>query len=86
MQTECVPWGVRLMADRLPEAPPAYARAELDPASQTARFYDAGGFIVDMGKHGTNRTRGTATRSGGGDGKNPQPQRTDDNTTDYESD
>jgi hypothetical protein len=39
-----------------------------------------------MSKHGTNKTKGTASVSGGGDGQKPQPQTQDDNTTDYESD
>lgn len=39
-----------------------------------------------MGKHGTSKTTGTASMSGGGDGQNPQPQTQDDHTTDYESD
>nr|WP_246113696.1 putative ATP-grasp-modified RiPP [Streptomyces montanus] len=47
---------------------------------------DAAGQVVEMGKHGTSKTTGTASVSGGGDGQNPQPQTQDDNTTDYESD
>ncbi|MEU3995451.1 putative ATP-grasp-modified RiPP [Streptomyces fungicidicus] len=41
---------------------------------------------VEMGKHGTSRTAGTASVSGGGDGNGPQSQTRDDSTTDYESD
>ncbi|WP_371654094.1 MULTISPECIES: putative ATP-grasp-modified RiPP [unclassified Streptomyces] len=80
------PWALRLVTDRLPAGPPAYARVELDEATQTARYTDAAGQVVEMGKHGTSRTSGTATVSGGGDGQQPQPQTQDDNTTDYESD
>ncbi|MFD9486211.1 putative ATP-grasp-modified RiPP [Streptomyces sp. NPDC059991] len=58
----------------------------LDPGSQTARYTDTAGQVVQMGKHGTSKTTGTASVSGGGDGQNPQPQTQDDNTTDYESD
>ncbi|MER6473874.1 putative ATP-grasp-modified RiPP [Streptomyces collinus] len=80
------PWAMRLVTDRLPVSPPSYAAVTLDPATQTARYTDATGQVVEMGKHGTSKTTGTASMSGGGDGQNPQPQTQDDNTTDYESD
>ncbi|MFD4634819.1 putative ATP-grasp-modified RiPP [Streptomyces sp. NPDC058284] len=81
-----VPWAMRLVTDRLPVGPPSYAAVTLDPATQTARYTDAAGQVVEMRKHGTSKTTGTASMSGGGDGQNPQPQTQDDNTTDYESD
>ncbi|MQS39808.1 putative ATP-grasp-modified RiPP [Streptomyces katsurahamanus] len=84
-----VPWGLGLVRDRLPVSPPAYARVELDPVTQLARYRDADGQVVEMGKHGTNKTKGTASMSGGsggGDGEAPKPQVQDDVTTDYESD
>ncbi len=80
------PWGWGRMTDRLPLGPLPYATVELDPVTQTGCFRDAGGQVVEMGKHGTNKTKGTGTLSGGGDGDKPQPQTQDDNTTDYESD
>ncbi|MEU1465486.1 putative ATP-grasp-modified RiPP [Streptomyces sp. NPDC005727] len=80
------PWAMRLVIDRLPVGPPSYAAVTLDPSTQTARYTDAAGQVVEMGKHGTSKTTGTASMSGGGDGQNPQPQTQDDNTTDYESD
>ncbi|MFF9237299.1 putative ATP-grasp-modified RiPP [Streptomyces sp. NPDC014801] len=80
------PWALRLVSDRLPVSPPAYATVVLDSVTQTARYTDASGDVVEMGKHGTSRTTGTASVSGGGDGQTPQPQTQDDNTTDYESD
>jgi putative ATP-grasp target RiPP len=80
------PWAMRLVTDRLPIGPPSYAAVALDPLSQTARYTDTAGQVVQMGKHGTSKTTGTASTSGGGDGQNPQPQTQDDNTTDYESD
>jgi putative ATP-grasp target RiPP len=80
------PWAMRLVTDRLPVRPPAYASVVLDGLSQTARYTGADGRAVEMGKHGTSRTTGTASISGGGDGQNPQPQTQDDHTTDYESD
>ncbi|MFF8513210.1 putative ATP-grasp-modified RiPP [Streptomyces sp. NPDC015492] len=81
-----VPWALRLVTDRLPVGPPSYAAVELDAATQTARYTDAAGTVVEMGKHGTSKTSGTASVSGGGDGQSPSPQTQDDNTTDYESD
>lgn len=80
------PWAMRLVTDRLPIGPPSYAAVTLDASSQTARYFDTTGQVVEMGRHGTSRTTGTASTSGGGDGQNPQPQTQDDNTTDYESD
>lgn len=81
-----IPWGLRLATDRLPIAPPAYETVVLDGDTQTARYTAADGAVIEMGKHGTNATRGTATMSGGGDGANPQEQTQDDNTTDYGGD
>ncbi|MFI8889544.1 putative ATP-grasp-modified RiPP [Streptomyces paradoxus] len=80
------PWAMRLVTDRLPVQPPSYANVVLDGTSQTARYMSADGRVTEMGKHGTSRTTGTASVSGGGDGQNPQPQTQDDHTTDYESD
>lgn len=80
------PWAMRLVTDRLPVGPPSYATVALDASTQTARYTDAAGQVVEMGKHGTSKTTGTASMSGGGDGQNPQPQTQDDHTTDYESD
>ncbi|MFF8399186.1 putative ATP-grasp-modified RiPP [Streptomyces sp. NPDC016172] len=80
------PWAMRLVTDRLPVGPPSYASVVLDGPSQTARYLDTDSQVVEMGKHGTSRTTGTASVSGGGDGQNPQPQTQDDHTTDYESD
>ncbi|MFE9224150.1 putative ATP-grasp-modified RiPP [Streptomyces massasporeus] len=80
------PWAMRLVTDRLPVRPPSYVSVVLDGPSQTARYRGTDGRVVEMGKHGTSRTTGTASVSGGGDGQNPQPQTQDDHTTDYESD
>lgn len=80
------PWAMRLVTDRLPVGPPSYATVTLDASTQTARYTDTAGQVVEMGKHGTSKTTGTASMSGGGDGQNPQPQTQDDHTTDYESD
>lgn len=81
------PWGLRLMTDRLAVSPPLYARATLDPSTQTARYFDEVGQVVEMaGKHGSNKSRSTASMSGGSDGARPGAQTQDDTTTDYESD
>jgi putative ATP-grasp target RiPP len=85
MQTSA-PWGLRLMTGRLAASPPPYARVALDPGTQTARYFDTAGQVVEMGKHGTNKTKNTASMSGGGDGAKPTPQSQDDSTTDYEPD
>ncbi|MGW2134291.1 putative ATP-grasp-modified RiPP [Streptomyces coelicoflavus] len=84
--TAQAPWAMRLVTGRLPVAPARHASVTLDAATQTARYTDAAGEVVEMGKHGTSRTSGTASVSGGGDGQQPQPQSQDDTTTDYESD
>ncbi|MET9553264.1 putative ATP-grasp-modified RiPP [Streptomyces sp. NPDC006645] len=80
------PWAMRLVTDRLPVGPPSYATVTLDPVTQTARYTDTAGRAVEMGRHGTSKTKGTASTSGGGDGQSPPEQSQDDNTTDYESD
>lgn len=80
------PWAMRLVTDRRPVGPPSYATVTLDAVTQIAVYADAVGQVVEMGKHGTSKTTGTASVSGGGDGQNPQPQTQDDHTTDYESD
>ncbi|MEY6564172.1 putative ATP-grasp-modified RiPP [Streptomyces sp. PGLac3x] len=80
------PWAMKLITDRLPVSPPSYATVTLDASTQTAVYTDSLGRVVEMGKHGTSRTTGTASMSGGGDGQAPQPQTQDDHTTDYESD
>lgn len=84
--TPAVPWGWTRLTDRLPASPPPYTSVTLDPITQTAQYRDVTGQVIEMGKHGTSRTRGTASMSSGPDGKGPPPQVQDDNTTDYESD
>jgi putative ATP-grasp target RiPP len=85
-QTHTIPWGMRLVSDRLAPAPPAYVSVELDPDTQMAVYRDSTGGIIEMGKHSTNRDRNTSTVSGGGDGEEPQRQTQDDSVTDHESD
>lgn len=80
------PWGLSRVTDRLPASPPGHAEVVLDPVTQTARYLDHQGRVIEAGKHGTNRSASTATKSGGGDGNAPQVQTADDSTTDYEQD
>ncbi|WP_030677925.1 putative ATP-grasp-modified RiPP [Streptomyces rimosus] len=84
--TSVAPWALRLVTDRHPAGPPPYTSVHLDERTQTAVYTDANGRVVELARHGTNKTTGTATFSGGGDGQEPTPQVQDDNTTDYESD
>ncbi|MFE6195579.1 putative ATP-grasp-modified RiPP [Streptomyces sp. NPDC057838] len=65
------PWGLGRMAP-YPTMSPAYTRAALDPATQTAVFCDAFGQVLEMGKHGTSTGTNPATGTspdgqGGGD-------------------
>ncbi|MEU0220450.1 putative ATP-grasp-modified RiPP [Streptomyces sp. NPDC006265] len=65
------PWGLGRMAP-YPIMAPTYARAELDPATQTARFYDDAGHALEMGKHGTSTgTSPTTGTSPDGDPSSP---------------
>lgn len=50
--TTPTPWGLTRMAP-YPTMAPAYARADLDPATQTARFYNHLGQVMEMPGHGT---------------------------------
>jgi putative ATP-grasp target RiPP len=53
-----------------PTTAPEYARAELDPATQTAVFYDAADQVMEMPGHGTstgtNPSTGTSPDGNGG--------------------
>lgn len=65
----------------------SYASVELDPVTQTGVYRDAEGSIVQMGKHGTNKTTSSATATSGGDGGDGKPPKGDaDSVTDYASD
>ncbi|MFH8748211.1 putative ATP-grasp-modified RiPP [Streptomyces rimosus] len=73
------PWGLRRMAP-YPSFAPAYARTELDPETQTARYFDAEGRPVLMPGHGTSTGTNPPTNTGnpsdgaggGGDGGGDQ--------------
>ncbi|MGW3402077.1 putative ATP-grasp-modified RiPP [Streptomyces zhihengii] len=55
------PWGLRRMAP-FPATSPAYAKVELDPVTQTGRYYDADGEVLEMPGHGT--STGTTPSTG----------------------
>ncbi|MGW5973896.1 putative ATP-grasp-modified RiPP [Streptomyces sp. NPDC055185] len=63
------PWGVSRMAP-YPTMAPDYARAELDPTTQIAVFFNEAGQVVEMGKHGTSTgtrpSTGTSPDGSGG--------------------
>ncbi|QVQ50106.1 putative ATP-grasp-modified RiPP [Spiractinospora alimapuensis] len=86
-QTHVAPWGMRLASERLFLPSSSFASVDLDGDSQIAVYRDGSGAIIEMGKHGTNRSRATnSMSSGGGDGQEEQIQVQDDSVTDYESD
>lgn len=80
------PWALRLATPRQPVTPAGYTTVALDPTTQTAIYRDDAGHIIEMGSHGTNKSQGTTTTSGGSDGNGPAPQTSDDNNVDYVSD
>ncbi|MFC8002120.1 putative ATP-grasp-modified RiPP [Streptomyces olivaceus] len=57
------PWGLRRMAP-YPALAPSYARVELDAASQTGRYFDASGAVMEMPGHGTSTGTRPATNTG----------------------
>ncbi|QNP70495.1 putative ATP-grasp-modified RiPP [Streptomyces roseirectus] len=66
-----VPWGVRRMTP-YPASAPGYTYAELDHETQTVRYSDAEGRVLDMGKHGTSSGTNPATNTGNpSDGAGP---------------
>ncbi|MFI2377519.1 putative ATP-grasp-modified RiPP [Streptomyces sp. NPDC018964] len=65
------PWGLRRMAP-YPAFAPGYARTELDPVTQTARYFDAAGQPVMMPGHGTSTGTNPPTNTGNSsDGSGP---------------
>ncbi|MDI6412915.1 putative ATP-grasp-modified RiPP [Streptomyces albus] len=58
-----VPWGVQRKAP-YPALAPSYARAEIDGVTQTARYFDAGGHVMEMPGHGTSTGTNPATNTG----------------------
>ncbi|MFJ7127424.1 putative ATP-grasp-modified RiPP [Streptomyces sp. NPDC098101] len=58
-----VPWGVRRMVP-YPTTAPTWTRAEIDPDTQTARYFDGKGRVMEMPKHGTSTGTNPRTNTG----------------------
>jgi putative ATP-grasp target RiPP len=58
-----VPWGLRRMAP-YPATAPSYGRAELDPHTQTTRYFSSDGQVMEMPGHGTSTGTNPATNTG----------------------
>ncbi|MEV7602979.1 putative ATP-grasp-modified RiPP [Kitasatospora sp. NPDC089797] len=66
-----VPWGTRRMAP-FPAQAPAYSRVQLDPETQTGRYFDAEGAVMEMPGHGTSTGTQPSTNTGNpSDGSGP---------------
>jgi putative ATP-grasp target RiPP len=68
-----LPWGLTRMTPLPPASPFLYASIHLDPVSQQAVYVGPGGEPIKAGKHGTNKATKKKEKTGGGDGKDPQP-------------
>ncbi|MFF0446489.1 putative ATP-grasp-modified RiPP [Streptomyces sp. NPDC004609] len=76
------PWGTKRLAPYPTSVQLPYTRVEIDPETQTARYFDVSGQRVEMGeggKHGTNKATAsqTATGADGGGSQPPAPADTD---------
>ncbi|MFC4610089.1 putative ATP-grasp-modified RiPP [Streptomyces maoxianensis] len=47
-----------------PAMAPPYARADIDPATQTALYFDTNGHVMEMPGHGTSTGTNPATNTG----------------------
>jgi putative ATP-grasp target RiPP len=81
------PWGMSRLEPYRRTLPLPFARVELDPVTQTGRYFDASGEPVELGKHGTSRLTSLPTATGGdGAGNEPPPPSDSDAIEDTESD
>ncbi|WP_051778797.1 putative ATP-grasp-modified RiPP [Streptomyces sp. NRRL S-241] len=87
MTTAVAPWGTTRLALYPSITAVPYVRTEIDPDTQTTRYFDANGNRVEMGGHGTGTSTAnqTSTSSDGG-GPNPPPPADSDLTDDSDSD
>jgi putative ATP-grasp target RiPP len=72
-----VPWALGRVTERVHTAQVDYVRVDIDPGSQTGRYWASDGTLVqpiEAGKHGriTNTYQRTATGSDGGPGGGKQ--------------
>lgn len=73
MSTAVQPWGVKRLAPYPTTVRYAFTRTEIDPETQTTRYFDATGRTIDMtGGHGTSQSTSSPT-STGADGGGSQP-------------
>ncbi|MEU8761019.1 putative ATP-grasp-modified RiPP [Streptomyces sp. NPDC048659] len=79
MATAVQPWGTGRLALYPNTIELPYTRTELDPDTQTTRYFDADGRRVDMGEHGTSTSTSspTSTGSDGGGAQPPAPMDAD---------
>lgn len=78
------PWGLTHVTPLDPSTYIDMPHAELDPETQTGRYFDPMGQPIEAGKHGTNKPTNRPTKTSGSDGDKPSSD--DDNTTDYGND
>jgi putative ATP-grasp target RiPP len=76
------PWGATRLAPFTGPVGAGYARLELNPDTQVTRYLDEAGQVIEMGRHGTNKSQNSSNPTGGGDGQDPQKP-DDINVTDY---
>ncbi|MEW1828402.1 putative ATP-grasp-modified RiPP [Streptomyces sp. NPDC088196] len=82
-QLTAAPWGLRRIAPYPPVEVPDYARVELDPATQTTRYFDASGAPTMSPGHGTSSGTNPATgTTGQGDRSSDSPDSDTGNDTD----
>lgn len=68
------PWGVKRLAPYPNTVRYPFTRAEIDPETQTTRYFDAAGRAVDMsGGHGTNQSTSSPTSTGADSGGSQPP-------------
>jgi putative ATP-grasp target RiPP len=65
--TPLIPWALRRVSELGDAGTPTYARVEIDPLTQMARYVDADGAVVDpleAGKHGSIQNTYKPVRTG----------------------
>ncbi|MEU8251041.1 putative ATP-grasp-modified RiPP [Nonomuraea sp. NPDC048916] len=82
--TQPAPWGVTRVTAFDPSAPVDVPHVELDPVSQTGRYFDPAGRPIEAGRHGSGKVTSRPTKTAASDGQ--KRTRDDDSTLDYSSD
>lgn len=86
-QSQVTPWGMSQLAPYPNTAHLPHSRIDIDPATQTSRYFTADGHRLDMPKHGTGTDTASQTQTGGDSGgKNPAAPQDDDLVHDTDSD